>query len=178
MTRPVLEKGLVQVYTGDGKGKTTAALGLCLRAVGRGFRVCFVQFVKGRGETGEAVACKRVSPDFEMRRFGTGRFIRGSPSDQDRVEGEKALSAARDAVSSGDYGVVVLDEISHAVNLGVVSERDVVCMIRTRPAHVEVVLTGRGMPQGLLDEADLVSEMLERKHPFRSNVRARPGIEY
>ena len=153
-----MKRGLVHIYTGDGKGKTTAALGLSLRALGRGFKVCFIQFLKGRMklDDGALLALRRVR-NFECARYGTGIFVIGKPSRRDFQEASRAFEHAKEAIMKGRYDVVVLDEITHAVNLG---------------------LTGRAADQKLIDAADLVTEMREVKHPFSYGVRAREGVEF
>jgi len=177
--RKRLERGLVQIYTGDGKGKTTAALGLSLRALGRGFKVCFIQFLKGRMKLGDGafLALTRVR-NFEYARYGTGKFVTGKPSRRDLQEASKAFEHAKEAITKGRYEVVVLDEITHAMNLGLIDVDEVIELIRNRPSKVEIVLTGRAADQRLVDAADLVTEMREVKHPFSYGVRAREGIEF
>ena len=174
-----MKRGLVHIYTGDGKGKTTAALGLSLRALGRGFKVCFIQFLKGRMklDDGALLALRRVR-NFECARYGTGIFVIGKPSRRDFQEASKAFEHAKEAIMKGRYDVVVLDEITHAVNLGLIDIDEVIELIRNRPPNVEIVLTGRAADQKLIDAADLVTEMREVKHPFSYGVRAREGVEF
>lgn len=171
--------GLVQVYTGDGKGKTTAALGLSLRAVGRGRRVKFFQFLKGGGRTGEAAAAVRLAPEFEMIQCGSGAFIVGrAPTPDEVAMAVQGLAEAREALASGETDLVVLDEVAAAVNLGLLPEEAVIAAVAGRAAGVEAVLTGREMPAGLMALADLVSEIAARKHPYNAGIPAREGIEY
>jgi len=174
-----LERGLVHIYTGNGKGKTTAALGLSLRALGRGFKVCFIQFLKGRMKLndGAFLALKRIR-NFEHASYGTGKFVIGKPSRRDFQEASRAFEHAKDAIMKGKYEVVVLDEITHAVNLGLIDVDEVIKLIQRKPSMVEIVLTGRAADQRLIDIADLVTEMREVKHPFSHGVRAREGIEF
>ena len=174
-----LERGLVHIYTGDGKGKTTAALGLSLRALGRGFKVCFIQFLKGRMKLGDGafLALKRIR-SFEYASYGTGKFVVGKPTRRDFQEASRAFERAKDAIMKGKYEVVVLDEITHAVNLGLIDVDEVIELIQRKPSMVEVVLTGRAADQRLIDIADLVTEMREVKHPFSHRVEAREGIEF
>ncbi len=174
-----LERGLVHIYTGNGKGKTTAALGLSLRAVGRGFKVCFIQFLKGRMKLGDGafLALKRIR-NFEHASYGTGKFVIGKPSRRDFQEASRAFEHAKDAIMKGKYEVVVLDEITHAVNLGLIDIDEVIKLIQRKPSMVEIVLTGRAADKRLIDIADLVTEMREVKHPFSHGVRAREGIEF
>jgi cob(I)alamin adenosyltransferase len=171
-------KGCVQVYTGDGKGKTTAALGLALRAAGRGMRVYFGQFLKGR-KTGEIEAAAKLSPFLTLVQFGRPGFINvteGS-SDEDSALARDGLRACLDAMLSGEYSIVVLDEVCVAVRLGVLPESEVLAFLERKPESVEVVLTGRGATPALVGRADLVTEMKELKHYGNRGVRARDGIE-
>lgn len=185
-----LESGLVQVYTGEGKGKTTAALGLALRAVGQGMRVCVVQFMKGGWQSGERLAAARLAPELEIRAFGAKRWGDSSqaeegtpwwalpPSDADRAEAREAMLWARRAVTAGQYSIVVLDEVLGALNCGLVTLDEVLGIVCAKPPEVELVLTGRGAPPEVVTAADLVTEMRAVKHPFSRGVRARRGIEY
>jgi len=177
--RKRLERGLIQIYTGNGKGKTTAALGLSLRALGRGFKVCFIQFLKGRMKFGDGafLALKR-DRDFEYASYGTGKFVIGKPTRRDFQEASRAFEHAKEAIMKGRYEVVVLDEITHAVNLDLIDVNEVIELIRNKPLTVEIVLTGRAADRRLVGVADLVTEMREVKHPFSHGVKAREGIEF
>lgn len=171
--------GLIQVYTGHGKGKTTAALGLALRAVGHGRRVLFYQFLKGGGLTGEVAAAARLAPELTMIQCGTGSLIVGRRPTPEEIElAEKGLSAAGAAMAAGRADLVVLDEVAAAVNLGLIGEEQVAACLAARAAGVEAVLTGRDMPAGLLAMADLISEIVPRRHPYDRGIKARKGIEY
>ncbi|MEM2713278.1 MAG: cob(I)yrinic acid a,c-diamide adenosyltransferase, partial [Candidatus Jordarchaeales archaeon] len=172
-----LERGLVQVYTGNGKGKTSAAFGLALRAIGRGLRVCVIQFIKGGFDYGELYSSVYL-PNLHLEAYGRGRFVSNPPSEEDYVEAEKALRKARDAVMSGDYDVVILDEVNTALNLKLIRLEDVIRLLAEKAENVEVVLTGRDAPKEVIEAADLVTEMREVKHPYRRGVQARIGIEY
>jgi cob(I)alamin adenosyltransferase len=175
MTR--LEKGLVQVYTGNGKGKTTAAFGLALRAVGRGLKVYVIQFIKGGFDYGELYVVDKLQ-GLTLKAFGKGKFIIGKPEEVDIVQAQEALKLAREVVSSGKYDLVVLDEVNVALGLGLIGLDEVLKLARGKPAHVELVLTGRNAPDEILQVADLVTEMREVKHPYSKGVPARTGIEY
>ncbi|MEM4704438.1 MAG: cob(I)yrinic acid a,c-diamide adenosyltransferase [Candidatus Bathyarchaeia archaeon] len=176
MTR--LDKGLVQVYTGDGKGKTSAAFGLALRAAGRGLRVYIIQFIKGGFDYGELYVVERV-PNVVLKAFGRGKFVLAKPPEAEDVRlAEEALSLAREVVLGGEFDVVVLDEVNVAADLGLVEVEDVLGLVRKKPKHVELVLTGRNAPAAFVEVADLVTEMREVKHPFRKGVAARKGIEF
>jgi cob(I)alamin adenosyltransferase len=170
--------GYIQVYTGNGKGKTTAALGLALRAAGRGFRTYIAQFLKGR-PTGEIEAAKRLAPLIRIEQFGRQGFItiKEGPGDEDRERAAAGLARAREAMLSGEYRIVVLDEVSTAVHFKILPERDVLNLIDRRPAGVELVLTGRYAPASFIERADLVTEMTPVKHYFDRGVKAREGIE-
>jgi cob(I)alamin adenosyltransferase len=170
-------QGYVHVYTGEGKGKTTAAIGLALRASGHGRRVFFGQFLKGR-RTGE-VAGFESSDLVDVEQFGDiGLCDRGLVSHEQRARARTGLARARDAVRTGEYDVVVLDEIDVAVWFGLLKENDCLALLDERLPHVELVFTGRWAPQALVERADLVTEMREVKHYYRNGICARAGIEY
>jgi len=175
---PKLEKGLVQVYTGDGKGKTTAAFGLALRAIGRGLKVYIIQFIKGGFDYGELYVVDKL-PNITLRAFGRGRFVTELPPPEEDVElAEEALELAEKVVKSGEHDVVILDEINVALHLKLISLERVLELIKNKPEHVELILTGRYAPKEIIDVADLVTEMREVKHPYRSGYQARKGIEF
>lgn len=170
--------GYIQVYTGNGKGKTTAALGLALRAAGHGLRTFFGQFLKGR-PSGEIEAVQRLSPLIRIEQFGREGFIlvKDGPDDEDVTRAREGLRRSQDAMLSGEYRIVVLDEINTAVHFGLLREADVLDLLDRRPGGVEIVLTGRYAPESFLDRADLVTEMIERKHYHTRGIKARDGIE-
>ncbi len=173
-----LDKGLVQVYTGNGKGKTTAALGLALRAVGRELMVCVIQFMKGGGPYGEQMAAEKLAPYLTIIQTGRKGWARkGHPTCEDIEMARKALSFADEALSGNVYDLVILDEINNAVHYGLISVDDVLALIRRRPDTVELVLTGRNAHEKVIEAADLVTEMREIKHYFKKGVPARTGIE-
>jgi cob(I)alamin adenosyltransferase len=169
-------KGYVHVYTGDGKGKTTAALGLALRAVGAGLKVYIAQFIK-RGDYSEINALKRLSPDVTLEQFGCGRFTRGKARDEDIAAARKGLARIKETVSSGTYDVVILDEANVAVTHGLITMHELVEVIDLKPGHMELIITGRNAPAGIVEKADLVSEVKAIKHYFKKGVKARIGIE-
>jgi cob(I)alamin adenosyltransferase len=178
MTKERLARGLVQVYTGDGKGKTTCALGLALQAVGQGFKVVMVQFLKGR-ETGESLAAARLAPDMTLRYFGRPGLVNlKSPAPEDLARVREAWDFARQVVAAGEHDLVILDEINLALAHGLIPLEEALTLMRRRPPGVEVVLTGRRAPQELLEMADLVTEMHPVKHYYQAGVRARRGIEW
>lgn len=178
MNKQRLEQGLVQVYTGEGKGKTSAAFGLALRAIGRGLSVYVIQFIKGGFDYGELHVIKDL-PRIQLVAYGSGEFIdRESPGEEDiRLAGE-ALEHAREILERGGHDVVILDEINVALALNLVRLEDVLALIRSKPRNVELVLTGRGAHEEIIEAADLVTEMREIKHPYSYGVKARKGIEY
>ena len=171
-----MEKGYLQVYTGDGKGKTTAALGLTLRAAGAGLRVFIAQFVKGMHYS-ELDALKRFEDLVTVKQYGRDCFIKKEPAEEDVAAARRGLGEARKALSSGEYDVVVLDEASIATFYGLFSADELLAAIDSRPEGVEVVVTGRRAAPELLDRADLVTEMREVKHYYAGGVEAREGIE-
>lgn len=174
-----LEHGLVQVYTGEGKGKTTAGVGQAVRAVGRGLAVCFVQFVKGGERSGELEPLERLGVRVvRPAERSTGLLSSGGVTPEDRAAAEEAWLAAEDALRGGEYDLVVLDEVNVALAAGLGEVSRLLAALAIRPRHVEVVCTGRGAPQELIDAADYVTEMCARKHPFDSGLRARRGIEF
>jgi cob(I)alamin adenosyltransferase len=171
-----LSQGYVQLYTGDGKGKTTAALGQALRAAGRGFRTYIGQFMKGQNY-GELNAV-RDFPAITIEQYGDVRCIHREEVTPEHVTQARAgLKRAREAMLSGDYDIVVLDEANISIWFGILETEDVLALLDEKPAHVEVIITGRRAPQALIDRADLVTEMREVKHYYQQGVMARLGIE-
>ncbi len=171
------ELGLVQIYTGNGKGKTTAAFGLAMRAAGRGLGVLIVQFLKPSDGYGEQVACNRMG-NITLVSMGLDHFVSKKPSDADIEAAHKALRRSEELICSGRYDVAVLDESINAVRLGLITSQELIESLERRPDHVEIVLTGRGMTPNLEEYADLVTEMRLVKHPFDKGIGARKGIEY
>jgi len=169
--------GCLQVYTGNGKGKTTAAVGLVARAVGAGRRVFFLQFLKAR-PTGEIKALQQLQPAVTIRRFGRPEFIIGQPTPEDLAAAQSGLAEARQALLSGEYDVVILDEANQAVSLNLFSIDDLLAIVRERAPGVEAVITGRQAHPRLMEAADLVTEMCEVKHYHNRGVPAREGIDY
>ncbi|MGB5932338.1 MAG: cob(I)yrinic acid a,c-diamide adenosyltransferase [Anaerolineae bacterium] len=173
-----LKRGLVQVYTGEGKGKTTAALGLAMRAAGHGLKVYIIQFMKGWPNYGEL---KTVGghPQITLRQFGRPEFVDpDKPEPLDREMAQEALREARRVLTSGSYDLVILDEVNVALKYGLIELRDVLALIEEKPKHLELVLTGRYAPPEVIERADLVTEMREVKHPYRIGIEGQEGIEY
>ncbi|MEG2022427.1 MAG: cob(I)yrinic acid a,c-diamide adenosyltransferase [Oscillospiraceae bacterium] len=171
-----MKNGYVQVYTGDGKGKTTAALGLILRAAGAGFKIYLGQFMKN-SETSEILALKKLGADITIEEYGTGDELTQSNINADKHAAQKGYEKACAAITSGKYDLVVLDEINVAESLGYLSEAEVLGLINAKPSHTELVLTGRNASQSVIDAADLVTQMQEIKHYYTKGVKARKGIE-
>jgi cob(I)alamin adenosyltransferase len=169
-------QGFVQVYTGDGKGKTTAALGLALRAAGAGLKVYIGQFVKN-ADYSELRALQRLTDCITIVQFGRGCFLLTEPCRADIDAARAALEAIGDILESGTFDLVVADEINVAYGLGLISEKDILTLMARRPESVELVLTGRGAPPSVLERADLVTEMRSIKHYYDQGVLARKGIE-
>jgi cob(I)alamin adenosyltransferase len=173
--------GLVLINTGDGKGKTTAALGTVLRAVGYGHRCLIVQFIKGSWMYGELKSIRRLEPEVEFHRMGRG-FVGIVDDKLPRNEHEKAareaLAFSREKLAAGHYRLVVFDEIFVAMTLGFVTTADVLSLLDARPRHTTVILTGRGAPQEIIDRADTVTEMKEIKHAFQKGILAQRGVDY
>jgi len=170
-------KGLVQVYTGDGKGKTTAALGTVLRALGHGLRVYIVYFMKGDYPYGERQVLSGL-PNVKFASFGSREFVDPANIKPEEIEqAREALAAAREAVLSGNYDLVVLDEVNIAVAWKLVELDEVVRLIGDKPSNVELILTGRYADTKIVQQADLVTEMLNIKHPYDKGIKARKGIE-
>jgi cob(I)alamin adenosyltransferase len=174
----MLEQGLVQVYTGDGKGKTTAALGLALRAAGHGLQVYIIQYMKGWPDYGELAALQH-QPNITLVQFGRPDFVdRENPDPKDIELAQKALQHSLDVLRVGRYHVLVLDEINVAVDYGLVSLDQALNVLDAKPPHVELVLTGRAAHPELMERADLVTEMRQIKHPYSMGIGCRKGIEY
>jgi cob(I)alamin adenosyltransferase len=171
-------QGLVIINTGHGKGKSTAAFGQALRAVGQGLKVCIIQFIKGQGKTGEALAIAAAFPgQIELHLTGTGftwqqerETVKAAALAGWRLAGEKILSDA--------FDLIVLDELTYLIGFGIVSEEEVLALLRKRPKRLHLVITGRDASPGLVEYADLVTEMRTVKHPFQKGIKARKGIEF
>ena len=169
-------QGYVHVYTGNGKGKTTAALGLALRAVGAGLKVYIGQFIKN-ADYSEIKALERFKGQITLEQFGRGCFIRGNPCDADISAARTALTAIESALKSGEFQLVIADEANVAFGCGLVTEADLLALMAARRPETELVLTGRNAPPAVIEQADLVTEMREIKHYFQQGVLAREGIE-
>lgn len=170
------EKGLVVVLTGGGKGKTTSALGMALRAAGHEMNVCFISFMKGTIHTGEMESIKRLAPHIELHRVGKG-FFREHDRDKHAEAAMDGIRLAREKAMSGNYGVLVLDEINNALSHGLIPVGDVISLIKERPEGLHIILTGRNAPPEIIELADTVTEMKEVKHAYQKGEKPRKGID-
>ncbi|WP_437968179.1 cob(I)yrinic acid a,c-diamide adenosyltransferase [Sorangium sp. So ce260] len=170
-------KGLVIVYTGHGKGKTTAALGMVFRALGRGMRVAVVQFIKGKWKTGERLFAETL-PGLTFLVMGRGFTWESDDISRDKAAARAAFQEAAALIAGGEQDIVVLDEITYALHYGFLAEDELLAALRARPAHVHVVITGRNAPDALVALADLVTEMRSVKHPFEQGMKAQIGVDF
>ena len=175
------EKGLVIVYTGNGKGKTTAALGMALRAIGYDHKVCMLQFINGSWHYGEMDSSKKLEPNFELIAVGKG-FVGILDDNSPREEHEKyaaeAVRICREKIFSEKYDVIILDEVNYAITLGLIDVQEIIKIIKEKPSELDLVLTGRDVKEEIVELADLVTEMKEIKHPFKSGIKAKKGIDF
>ncbi|MCD6334316.1 MAG: cob(I)yrinic acid a,c-diamide adenosyltransferase [Candidatus Latescibacteria bacterium] len=169
---------MVIVHTGDGKGKTTAALGLAMRAVGNGMKVIMLQFLKGKWKPGERKAAEKLAPLFEIRPLGRGFTWESENIAQDIESARKAWEESRKIVLAGEYDVVILDEINYVVGYDFLPVEEVLTLIREKPPAMHLVLTGRRAHPKVIEAADLVTEMVAIKHPFEKGIKGQRGIEF
>jgi cob(I)alamin adenosyltransferase len=176
------DRGQVIINTGAGKGKTTAALGMAVRAAGHGQKVLILQFIKGAWKTGESKFMKKLVPEIEMMQLGKGFFkiedgkVKITP--KDREEAREAFEIAADKIISGQYDLIVLDEIINILAYGLIGTGELISLLKEKPQGLSIVLTGRGAPRELIDAADTVSEIKEIKHAYSQGIKAKKGIEY
>ncbi len=173
-----MNKGLLIVNTGNGKGKTTAALGQTLRALGYGYRVCFIQFIKGSWKYGELNSVKRYDDLLDFHVTGNGFIFNSENSEKGKYAAVEGWNFAKSVIASGKYFLVVLDELTYLINYGFIDVDDVHDTLACRPEHLHVIVTGRDAPLKLIEAADLVSEIHEVKHPYKSGVMGQKGIEF
>ncbi len=171
----MIKKGYIQIYTGNGKGKTTAAIGLAVRAIGAGLKVCFCQFLKGR-KCCELIAFKKYHNKIIFKSFGSNSFVI-KPTIYDYKKAKRCFEYAKKAIQNGPYDIIILDEINNALSLNMININDLINLLKDKPKHKEIILTGRNAPNSLIEIADLVTEMKEVKHYFHNGVKARKGIE-
>ena len=167
--------GYIQVYTGNGKGKTTASLGLAVRAAGAGLQVFIVQFMK-RGDYSEIIALEKFQ-NITVEQYGAGQFVKGKPSESEKTACKKGYSRLCGILEAGKHDLIIAEEANVASMCGLLSEEELLHLIDIKPEHIELVFTGRGAPASLIDRADLVTEMTEIKHYYSQGVVARVGIE-
>ncbi len=169
--------GLVMVYTGPGKGKTTAAVGQALRMVGQGYKVYMVHFMKGR-DYGEFLAFSKIT-GITVKKSGRDEFVNKEKPEQIDIDmAQDGLESARKAIQSGQYDLIVLDEINVAMDFKLIEVKDVLELIKNKPVNIDIILTGRNAPKEIIEIADLVSEIKEIKHHYQAGVKSRKGIEY
>ncbi len=172
-------KGMVQVYTGNGKGKTTAAIGLALRAIGHGYKIFMLQFMKGSKNYGEIIAAEKYLPDFTIVQTGLETFVdKENPSRDDVRLALDGLEIAKKVVSENRYDIVILDEINVALDFKLIPLNEVAELVKNKPQEMEIILTGRYAPKEIIDLGDVVSEIQLVNHPYYHGVSAREGIEY
>jgi len=180
MTNP-RRRGLLIVYTGEGKGKTTAALGTAIRALGYGWKICLVQFIKGTWKYGETKSIDRLGDQFELHPLGAG-FYRilddDQPEEVHRQAAAEAVELVIEKLKSEAYDLVIADELNVALGTGLIDEAAFRRVLNARPKHIHLIVTGRGAPDFLIEAADIVTEMREVKHPFQHGIKAQPGIDY
>lgn len=170
--------GLIHIITGDGKGKTTSALGLALRAAGHGFRVLFISFMKKGWDYGELKALVAI-PEITLVQFGTPEFVdKDNPKEIDLQEAQAALARARKALEEEEWDMLILDEVNVALDFRLISVAVVIELIKQKPKKLEVVLTGRNAPPSLVALADYHTEILSHKHPYQQDILARKGVEF
>jgi cob(I)alamin adenosyltransferase len=169
-------KGYIQIYTGNGKGKTTAALGLAMRTIGAGKKVFIGQFLKS-GDYSEMNTLKQFKDQVTVEHYGLGRFVKNSPTKEDIVAGRNGYNRVTKIVEEGEYDLVIIDEGNVAVKYNIFSEKELLNIFKKKPDHIELVVTGRGATPEVMEKADLVTEMKLIKHYFQQGVEARIGIE-
>ena len=171
------ERGLLIVYTSKGKGKTTAALGIVFRALGRGLKVAVVQFIKGKWKTGERTFAEKI-PELTFLVMGLGFTWESDDISRDKEAARAAWQKAAEIITAGEHAIVVLDELTYVISYDFVSLEEILAVLGARPKHVNVVVTGRNAPDELVAMADLVTEMKSIKHPFEKGIPAKPGLDF
>lgn len=171
-------KGLVAVFTGNGKGKTTASLGLAFRALGHGHRVCIIQFIKGSWKYGELETAKKFSGLLDFHVMGRGFTWKSDDIEKDKELALEAWQFAKEIISSNTYAMVILDELTYLPHYKILDEKEILSVLNNKPEEQHVVITGRYASEALIEQADLVTEMNDIKHPFHSGVKAQKGFEF
>jgi cob(I)alamin adenosyltransferase len=177
----MIDKGLIIIYYGNGKGKTTAALGVALRAIGYDHNVCMIQFIKGEWDYGELYSSNKLKPNFEL--IVTGKGFIGIIDDDHLIEehiqsSKNALKIAREKIGSNKYNIIILDEINYALKLNLITENEVIDLLYSKPAELNIIMTGNYLSDKILEIADLVTEMKEVKHPYKKGIKAKKGIDF
>jgi cob(I)alamin adenosyltransferase len=177
----MIDKGLIIIYYGNGKGKTTAALGVALRAIGYNHNVCMIQFIKGEWDYGELYSSNKLKPNFEL--IVTGKGFIGIIDDDHLIEehiqsSKNALKIAREKIGSNKYNIIILDEINYALKLNLITENEVIDLLDSKPKELNIIMTGNYLSDKILEIADLVTEMKEVKHPYKKGIKAKKGIDF
>jgi cob(I)alamin adenosyltransferase len=177
----MIDKGLIIIYYGNGKGKTTASLGVALRAIGYNHNVCMIQFIKGEWDYGELYSSNKLKPNFEL--IVTGKGFIGIIDDDHLIEehiqsSKNALKIAREKISSNKYNTIILDEINYALKLNLITENEIIDLLDSKPRELNIIMTGNYISDKLLEIADLVTEMKEVKHPYKKGIKAKKGIDF
>ncbi len=171
-------KGLISVFTGNGKGKTTAALGVAFRAMGHGKRVCFIQFIKGKWKTGEGILANTFSDLLDFHTLGRGFTWNTDNPEKDRQLAREAWQFAAGEIEDNSCDLIVLDELTYLIHYNMIQEKDVLAAVLGKPSSLHIIITGRYASMGLIKAADLVTEMNAVKHPFSSGIKAQKGFDY
>ncbi|WP_066634243.1 cob(I)yrinic acid a,c-diamide adenosyltransferase [Desulfolucanica intricata] len=173
-------RGLILTFTGNGKGKTTAALGMAFRAWGQGMKVLILQFIKGGWKPGELKTAEELKPNFEIRQLGLGFIINPGPGEMEKHKqaARQALETAANEIMSGDYHLIILDEIFYGIKYGFFETKELLSLLKKKPPQLHLVLTGRNAPEEIIEESDLVTEMKEIKHPYMKGIPAQRGVEF
>ena len=172
------QKGLLIVFTGNGKGKTTSALGQAFRAIGHGFKVCLIQFIKGSWKYGELDSARQFAGLLDVHVMGRGFTWASEDIEKDIAVAREAWEFAKKVIRTGEHQLVILDELTYLMTYDMIDQQDVISTLKSRPVDMHVVVTGRGASAGLIDAADLVTEMVDVKHPYANGVKAQKGIEF
>jgi cob(I)alamin adenosyltransferase len=175
------ENGLIIIYYGNGKGKTTAALGVALRSIGYNHNICMIQFIKGEWDYGELYSSNRLKPNFEL--IVTGKGFVGIIDDDHLIDehinaSKNALKIAKEKIGSNKYNLIILDEINYALKLNLITENDIVDLLESKPINLSIILTGNYISNKIIELADLVTEMREIKHPYKKGIKAKKGIDF
>lgn len=173
-----MKKGLLIVNTGNGKGKTTAALGMAFRALGHNMRVCIIQFIKGTWKYGELESAKRFEDLLEFHVRGNGFTWKSENIEKDREIACEAWEFAKTKINSKEFGLIILDELTYLIQLNMVDEDEIISTLKNRPPKLHIVVTGRNAGNGLIAASDLVTDMNNVKHPFKNGIKAQPGVEF